>query len=88
MCQNVQEDILAEAAAHGGRVLVTREAEADSRYASNGGGGSAMARQVVEAFEPVAGPEAVQTPKQVGWLVGWWMACWVAGLHTSFAAAL
>lgn len=68
-----QEDILAEAAAHGGRLLVTREAEADSRYASNGGGGAAaLARQVVEAYEPVAGPEAVQTPKQV-----WWRArCW------------
>lgn len=66
-----QEDILAEAAAHGGRLLVTREAEADSRYASNGGGGAAaLARQVVEAYEPVAGPEAVQTPKQVCWRVG------------------
>lgn len=46
-----------EAGANGGRVLVTREAEA---------GQGAAARQVVEAYEPVGGPEAVQTPKQVG----------------------
>lgn len=59
-----QEDILAEAEAHGGRLLVTREAEADGGN-TNGGGSAALARQVVEAFEPVAGPEAVQTPKQV-----------------------
>jgi hypothetical protein len=67
----LREDILAEAAAHDGRLLVTREAEADSRYGSNGGGSSAMARQVVEAVEPVAGPDAVQTPKQVGGLCSW-----------------
>jgi hypothetical protein len=54
-----QEDILAEARAHGGRVLVTRETEAQA--GANGG----SARQVVEIFEPVTGPEAVQTPKQV-----------------------
>lgn len=53
----LQEDILNEAAANGGRLLVTREAEA---------GQGVAARQVVEAYEPIAGPEAVQTPKQVG----------------------
>ena len=55
-----QEDILTEARAHGGRVLVTRETEAQQAGASGG-----SARQVVEIFEPVTGPEAVQTPKQV-----------------------
>ncbi|PSC67685.1 paladin isoform X1 [Micractinium conductrix] len=52
----LREDILMEAAANGGRVLVTRESEA---------GGGVAARQVVEAFEPLGGPDAVQTPKQV-----------------------
>ncbi|KAL4440251.1 hypothetical protein ABPG75_003252 [Micractinium tetrahymenae] len=52
----LREDILNEAASNGGRILVTREAEA---------GQGAAARQVVEAYEPVGGPEAVQTPKQV-----------------------
>ena len=60
-----QEDILAEAEAHDGRLLVTREAEADGGGGNGGNGGAVLARQVVEAFEPVAGPEAVQTPKQV-----------------------
>jgi len=46
--------------ANGGRILVTREAEGDPDS------DKAAARQVVETFEPVAGPEAVQTPKQVG----------------------
>jgi hypothetical protein len=51
--------VLAEARANGGRVLVTREAAAER-------GGGAAARQVVDVYEPVAGAEAVQTPKQVG----------------------
>lgn len=74
---------------------MTREAEADSRYASNGGGGAALARQVVEAYEPVAGPDAVQTPKQVTrWAGGQLeLECdyprqmWVCGRPVSSASA-
>jgi hypothetical protein len=63
-----QEDVLAEAGANGGRVLVTREAFPDERANGKGGGreDGAAARQVMDVFEPVEGPEAVQTPKQVG----------------------
>lgn len=50
----LQNDVLAEAAECGGRLLVMHEALAGGR-----------ARQVLESFEPVAGPEAVQTPRQV-----------------------
>jgi hypothetical protein len=66
ICLIEQEDILTEARAHGGRVLVTRETEAQA--GANGG----SARQVVEIYEPVTGPEAVQTPKQVRGVA--WMA--------------
>ncbi|EFN52818.1 hypothetical protein CHLNCDRAFT_26452 [Chlorella variabilis] len=57
----LRDDVLAEARSHGGRVLVTRE----EQVAGGGGAPHASARQVVDVFEPVAGPEAVQTPKQV-----------------------
>lgn len=53
--------MIAEARECGGRLLVMHEAVA---------GGSA--RNVVETFEPVEGPEAVQTPRQVCEVIDWY----------------
>lgn len=53
----LRNDVIAEAKECGGRLLVMHES------LNTGGGGNA--RNVVETFEPVPGPEAVQTPRQV-----------------------
>jgi hypothetical protein len=68
--------VLAEARDHGGRVLVTRESQQGEEGSGTGGSGGISAgaqpsaRQVLDSFEPVGGPEAVQTPKQVGDMAG------------------
>ena len=52
-----QDDVIQEAREHDGRVLVTVEESVE--------GWTAGARNVRDVLEPVGGPDAVQTPRQV-----------------------
>ncbi|KAI8474087.1 MAG: inositol hexakisphosphate-domain-containing protein [Monoraphidium minutum] len=55
MERRLKEDVLAEAAHYGGRILVARES-------SISGGGIG---ELIDTWEPVASPDAVQTPAEV-----------------------
>eukprot|EP00887_Chlorella_sp_A99_P002448 scaffold10.g2448.t1 len=57
MESRLRDDVIQEAADHGGRVLVTVEQSVE--------GWKAGARNVRDILEPVEGPHAVQTPRQV-----------------------
>lgn len=70
MCPPPQNDVIAEAAECGGRLLVMYEGVGLAPAGgANGGGGAGRPRTVLDSFEPVAGPEAVQTPRQVSALL-------------------
>jgi hypothetical protein len=61
-----QDDVLQEAARFGGRVLVTKEGDGEGAAAFESSAGEGWpARTLRQAWAPVAGPEAVQTPMQV-----------------------
>jgi hypothetical protein len=68
MEQRLKDDVLAEAARYGGRILVQRESAPSSTASAGGALPSTQPSgrgEVVDCWEAVSGPHAVQTPAEV-----------------------